>query len=89
MYNPGTEMTTEQAAVFDFERSARWKYLGAKETAIRETFGISLTRYNQVLNRAIDTEEALRIDPVNTRRLRRLREYRQAQRSSRRLGFSL
>ena len=74
--------------VLDFERQW-WKYAGAKETAIRESFDMSATRYYQVLNALIDRPEALVEDPLLVRRLRRLRAERQRARSARRLGFEV
>lgn len=79
-------LTDEQRAVLDFERQW-WKFAGAKEAAIRETFDMSSTRYYQVLNAAIDAPGALEHDPLLVRRLDRLRAARQRQRSARvRLG---
>ena len=75
-------------AILEFERHW-WKYAGAKETAIRESFDMSATRYYQVLNALIDRPEALEADPLLVRRLRRLRASRQRQRSARRLGFEV
>jgi hypothetical protein len=74
--------------ILEFERHW-WKYAGAKETAVREKFDMSSTRYYQVLNALIDRPEALEADPLLVRRLRRLRAARQRQRSARRLGFEL
>ena len=74
--------------ILEFERQW-WKYAGAKETAVREQFDMSATRYYQVLNALIDRPEALVHDPLLVRRLRRLRATRQRQRSARRLGFDL
>lgn len=74
--------------ILEFERHW-WKYAGAKETAVREKFDMSSTRYYQVLNALIDRPEALESDPLLVRRLRRLRSARQRQRSARRLGFEL
>lgn len=74
--------------ILGFER-AWWKYAGAKEQAVREKFGMSSTRYYQVLNALIDKPEALAADPLLVRRLRRLRSQRQRQRSARRLGFEV
>jgi len=74
--------------ILDFERQW-WKYAGAKETAVREKFDMSSTRYYQVLNALIDRPEALAADPLLVRRLRRLRSQRQRQRSARRLGFEV
>ena len=74
--------------ILEFERQW-WKYAGAKETAVREKFDMSSTRYYQVLNALIDRPEALEADPLLVRRLRRLRAARQRQRSARRLGFEI
>lgn len=74
--------------ILEFERQW-WKYAGAKETAVREIFDMSATRYYQVLNALIDRTEALEADPLLVRRLRRLRASRQKQRSARRLGFEI
>ena len=46
---------------------------GAKETAIRDRFGVTPTRYYQVLNALVDRPDALALDPLLVRRLRRLR----------------
>ncbi len=74
--------------ILEFERQW-WKYAGAKETAVRDKFDMSSTRYYQVLNALIDKSEALAADPLLVRRLRRLRASRQRQRSARRLGFEV
>ncbi len=72
-------------AVLAFERQW-WKYAGAKEQAVRDLFDMSATRYYQVLNALIDRPEALVVDPMLVKRLRRLRATRQRTRSARRLG---
>ena len=74
--------------ILEFERQW-WKYAGAKETAVREQFDMSSTRYYQVLNALIDRPEALVADPLLVRRLRRMRAERQRARSARRLGFEV
>jgi Protein of unknown function (DUF3263) len=81
-------LSTRDKDILDFERQW-WKYAGAKETAVREKFDMSATRYYQVLNALIDRPEALEADPLLVRRLRRLRAARQRQRSARRLGFEV
>ena len=68
--------------ILDFERQW-WKYAGAKETAVREKFDMSSTRYYQVLNALLDDPEALRAEPVVVRRLQRQRQARRAAISSR------
>jgi hypothetical protein len=60
-----------------------WRRAGAKETAIRDLFGVPPTRYYQVLNALVDRPEALAADPLLVRRLRRVRSTRQQKRSSR------
>lgn len=74
--------------ILAFERHW-WKYAGAKESAVKEQFDMSSTRYYQVLNALIDRSDALEADPLLVRRLRRLRSQRQRQRSARRLGFEI
>jgi len=81
-------LSDRDRGILEFERQW-WKYAGAKETAVRDKFDMSSTRYYQVLNALIDKPEALAADPLLVRRLRRLRASRQRQRSARRLGFEL
>lgn len=71
--------------VLDFERSW-WRPGRSKERAVRARFGLSSTRYHQLLMRAIDLPEALAYDPVLVGRLRRLREARRRTRFAQRLG---
>jgi hypothetical protein len=90
---PGTAAEVPEAgglserdrAILSFERQW-WKYAGAKETAIQELFGVSATRYYQLLNALIDQPEALAADPLLVKRLLRMRGERQRARSARRLG---
>ena len=82
------DLSERDQQILAFER-LWWKYAGAKEQAIREKFAMSATRYYQVLNALIDRPEALEVDPLLVRRLRRLRAARQRQRSARRLGFEV
>jgi Protein of unknown function (DUF3263) len=84
----GPRLSDRDREILEFERQW-WKYAGAKESAVREKFDMSSTRYYQVLNALIDRPEALEADPLLVRRLRRLRAARQRQRSARRLGFEL
>ena len=86
--SPGAELSDRDREILEFERQW-WKYAGAKETAVRDKFDMSSTRYYQVLNALIDRPEALAADPLLVRRLRRLRSQRQRQRSARRLGFEV
>jgi hypothetical protein len=86
--DPAARLGERDEEILEFERQW-WKYAGAKETAIRESFDMSATRYYQVLNALIDRPEALAADPLLVRRLRRMRAERQRVRSARRLGFEV
>jgi len=66
-----------------------WKYAGAKEQAIRAAFGLSSTRYYQVLNQLLDKQEAMRTHPMLVKRLRKMRVTRQRNRAARQLGIEL
>ena len=64
-----------ELAMLSFERQW-WKRAGAKEQAIRDNFGLTATRYYQLLNSLLDDPAALEHDPVLVQRLRRLRSTR-------------
>lgn len=81
------DLTDLELDILTFEKQW-WKYAGAKESAVRERFDMSSTRYYQVLNVLIDKPAALAAEPMLVRRLRRLRGARQAQRSVRRADFA-
>lgn len=68
-------MDDHEREILEFEHRW-WKYPGAKEQAVREAFGISATRYYQQLNALIDRPDALALDPLLVRRLRRQRSRR-------------
>jgi len=76
------KLSLRDRAMIVFERKW-WRHAGSKEQAIREQFELSATRYYQVLNRLLDTPEALEFDPVTVARLRRLRATRSRARSGR------
>jgi hypothetical protein len=78
-------LTPREAEILDFERQW-WRLAGAKEQAVADRFGLSSTRYYQVLNALIDRPAALRADPMLVKRLQRLRLQRERARSARRLG---
>ena len=81
-------LNERERRILDFERDA-WGLRLPKERAIRETFGISATRYHQLLHRLVDRPEALAYDPMLVRRLRRLREIRRKRRTAQQLGITL
>jgi hypothetical protein len=68
-------LTDRDRAILDFERSW-WTESGPKDTAIRERFELSGTRYYQLLTELLDEPDALEYDPLLIRRLRRVRERR-------------
>jgi hypothetical protein len=78
-------LTRREHEMLAFERQW-WRRPGAKETAIRDRFGLAPTRYYQVLNALVDRPAALEADPLLVRRLRRLRAARGQRRSSQFLG---
>jgi hypothetical protein len=84
----GSPLDERSRRILEFERES-WKLHVAKERAIRERFGFSATRYHQLLNRLVDTPEALRYDPMLVRRIRRLREARRRRRVAGQLGVRL
>lgn len=73
--------TSEELLAFEAKHPP--KHSGRKETAIRDELGITPARFYQLLCRLIWTEEALQIDPMLTKRLRRQYEDRQMQHTQR------
>jgi hypothetical protein len=72
---PEGALDERELQILEFE-SRWWKHAGSKEQAIRDTFGVSSTRYYQLLNTLLDNPAALEHDPVLVGRLRRLRSTR-------------
>jgi Protein of unknown function (DUF3263) len=77
---PAAGLSRREHDMLVFERQW-WRRAGAKETAIRDRFGVPPTRYYQALNALVDRPDALATDPLLVRRLRRLRSARQLKRS--------
>lgn len=77
-------LSDRETAILDFEK-CWWQAKASKEVEIRERFDMSASRYYQILNALIDRPEALAHDPLLVKRLRRLREQRQRNRSAARL----
>lgn len=80
---PGDLLDERAQRVLEFER-VWWGHSGAKEQNIRREFAWSAARYYQVLNAVIDTEVAVRYDPVLVGRLRAVRDDRAERRRTRR-----
>lgn len=74
-------LTPADLEVLEFERLT-WGSPGRRETAIRERFGYSLTRYGQRLQAIIRHPEADAYDPTHVRRLIRLRDERARRRGA-------
>jgi len=72
---PAAGLSDREVQILAFE-SKWWKHAGSKEQAIRDAFGLSSTRYYQLLNALLDNPAALEHDPVLIGRLRRLRATR-------------
>lgn len=77
-------LTETEAGILAFEKQW-WRYAGAKETAIRELFDLSATRYYQILNGLLDNPAALAAEPLLVKRLRRMRDARHRERTGRRV----
>ena len=71
----GVALTQRDRDILDFERSW-WTATSPKDVQIRERFELSATRYYQILNEMLDTEEAMAYDPLVVRRLHRQRDRR-------------
>lgn len=82
---PEPALSPREAEILEFERQW-WRLPGSKEQAVRDRFGLSSTRYHQLLNSLLDSPAALRADPMLVRRLQRLRSARERGRSAGRLG---
>ncbi|WP_374197922.1 DUF3263 domain-containing protein [Microbacterium sp. cx-59] len=75
-------LSDRDAGILAFE--SRWgAHGGAKEEAIRSELGLAPARYYQLLGRLIDTEAALAHEPMLVARLRRIRDERRRERSTR------
>lgn len=72
-------LTDRDKAILDFE-GTWWTESSTKETAIRERFELSATRYYQILGELLGSVEALGHAPLVVRRARRAREHRRRQR---------
>ena len=65
-------MTELEQRILNFENAHPHSRPTAQQ--IRDEFGITKTRYTQLLYRLIDTREALEADPVLVHRLQRIRD---------------
>lgn len=79
--NKPAELSENELQMLAFEKQ-RWLHAGAKETAIRDLFGLTATAYFQRLNLLINRPEAYEAEPVLVKRLLRLRDTRRGRRRS-------
>ncbi len=75
-------LTDTDREMLKFSRLS-WQFPGARESAIRERFGMSELSFHQRINRLIDNPAALVEFPLEVRRLERVRA---RGRRSRRVG---
>lgn len=75
-------LSDRERAILVFE-ARRPGHSSAKEEAIRAELELTPARYYQLLDRIIDSEQALVADPMLVRRLRRIREDAAARRAGR------
>lgn len=79
------ELSERSREILDFERT--WRALpGTKAAAIRERFGMSGSRYYELLNALIDDPGVAAYDPLVVKRLRRRRDTRRRARFDSRYG---
>ena len=81
------ELSNRSREILDFERT--WRALpGTKAAAIRERFGLSDSRYYQILNEVLDEPGVAAYDPLVVKRLRRRRDRRRRARFDSQYGGS-
>lgn len=78
-------LTDRDREILAFEREW-WTHAGGKERLVRERFGVSATRYYQILSALLELPAAVAEDPMLIKRLQRQRDARRRQRAARRLG---
>lgn len=75
-------LSDRERVILAFE-ARRPGHSSAKEEAIRAELELTPARYYQLLDRVIESEQALIADPMLVRRLRRIRDDAAARRSGR------
>lgn len=69
------DLTDRERDLLAFEK-LEWKHRGAKDDAIRKTFGLSPWQYSQRLLALCEQPAALAAEPVLVNRVRRLQHFR-------------
>jgi len=75
MDNQDQQLDELSKKILDFE-TKHWKYAGAKEVAITEQLGLQPTHYYQLLNRLVESDQALAHNPMLIKQLRGKRSTR-------------
>ncbi len=73
-------MTDDEATAIRIA-AAHYRHQGARDTDVRQQLDMSPTRFAQVVNALIDRPDVIAAYPLETARLRRLREKRAAVRN--------
>lgn len=72
-----SDLTERERALLDFETGRRYTRAdGARDRDVLAAFGLSMTRYLQLLHHLIDRADALAYAPATVRRLQRIRARR-------------
>jgi hypothetical protein len=72
-------LSDRDRAILEFERSW-WKSPGPKRSEIRRRFGLSASRYYELLADLALSDDAMEHDPLVVKRLRRSRDHRRRER---------
>ena len=78
-------LTVREHMMLRFE-AERYKYIGAKDQAIRDLFGVIPTHYYQELNQLVDRADAYAAYPMVVKAIRRRRRHRNRAHIARTLG---
>jgi len=76
-------MSQRDEAILAFERSW-WTEPGPKEVAVAQRFQLTMSEYQEALSGFIDDPDAMELDPMVVRRLRRARDKRRQELADRR-----
>lgn len=79
---PSDDLSEHDRRILDFAKDW-WKYPGARDESLHQTFGFGPTTYFQRLNRLIDDPKAMEYDPTTVQRYQRIREKGMTPRRSR------
>jgi hypothetical protein len=76
-----TDLTETERKLLDIFGKA-WQHYGLKALAIKDATGLTPTAAGVIVNRVIDSEEALAYAPLTTKRLLRIRSQRERSRQA-------